>query len=201
MRNRAHLPDFTERQVLAWADAHHRRTGGLPTADSGPIGEAPGETWTAVDSALSKGIRGFSGGLSLAQHLAQERGVRNRMRLSLLTHAQILQWADAHHERTGRWPTAESGPILEAPEESCSAIQLALYHGRRGLSPDILRWAEAHCRRTGCMPNMRSDPVLDAPGETWLGIDAALRLGHRGLPPGASLRLLLQRRARTSRGR
>jgi len=32
-----HLPHFSQRQVLAWADAHLKRTGEWPQASSGPI--------------------------------------------------------------------------------------------------------------------------------------------------------------------
>jgi hypothetical protein len=40
---------LTVGQVLAWADAHHTRTGKWPTVASGPVAEAPGERWTAID--------------------------------------------------------------------------------------------------------------------------------------------------------
>ncbi len=44
-----------EEEVLAWAEAHRQRTGAWPTRHSGPIPEAPGRTWAAVNSALSGG--------------------------------------------------------------------------------------------------------------------------------------------------
>jgi hypothetical protein len=43
---------LTEALILEWADAHVARTGHRPHPDSGPIPEAPGETWQAVQSAL-----------------------------------------------------------------------------------------------------------------------------------------------------
>jgi hypothetical protein len=55
--------------ILAWADAHRRRTGEWPGVLSGPIPEAPGEDWRAVNMALYKGHRGLPGGDSLAQLL------------------------------------------------------------------------------------------------------------------------------------
>jgi hypothetical protein len=64
--------------ILTWADAHHARTGAWPTARTGPIVEAPGETWMSVDKALSKGFRGLPGRQSLAQLLRQERSVPER---------------------------------------------------------------------------------------------------------------------------
>jgi hypothetical protein len=48
-------PPLTVKQILAWADAHHGRTGKWPSADAGPIPEAPGETWRGVHAALSAG--------------------------------------------------------------------------------------------------------------------------------------------------
>lgn len=50
-----------------------------------------------------------------------------------LTIAQILAWADDHYARTGRWPTAASGPILAAPSGTWSAVNVALRRGHRGL--------------------------------------------------------------------
>ena len=44
---------------------------------SGPISEAPGETWGAVDAALQKGSRGLPGGSSLALLLADKRGAEH----------------------------------------------------------------------------------------------------------------------------
>jgi hypothetical protein len=45
----------------------------------------------------------------------------------------ILQWADEHHRRTGRYPTVTSGTVCSAPEENWQAINLALRVGVRGL--------------------------------------------------------------------
>jgi hypothetical protein len=64
-------PPLTEAQVLAWADAHRARTGRWPSAQSGAIADAPGETWQAVNRALARGGRGLPGGASLAQLLGQ----------------------------------------------------------------------------------------------------------------------------------
>lgn len=63
------LPPLTEEQILEWAKQHHRRTGRWPTQAAGPILDATGENWRAVDSALYKGLRGFPGGSSVAQLL------------------------------------------------------------------------------------------------------------------------------------
>ena len=88
---------LTIQRILAWADAHHGRTGKWPSQQTGPIDASPGETWIAVDTALRKGNRGLIGGSSLARLLAKKRGVRNRLAMPPLTIEQILVWADTHH--------------------------------------------------------------------------------------------------------
>lgn len=133
VRNRKSVPDLTEAQVLAWADDHHARTGNWPKYKDGSITAAPGETWCAVDTALSKGKRGFSGGDSLARFLTRHREVRNKSALPRLTVEQIRVWAQAHRKRTGRWPVVKSGPIPEAAGETWSGVNQALYAGQRGL--------------------------------------------------------------------
>jgi transcriptional regulator with XRE-family HTH domain len=46
--------------ILAWADAHRACTGKWPTELSGPVVEAPSETWLGVDRALRQGFRGLA---------------------------------------------------------------------------------------------------------------------------------------------
>jgi hypothetical protein len=216
--NRADRPRLTYRQILAWADAYYRRTGSWPNDESGPIAGVPGETWSTVDTALREGKRSLPGGCSLVQLLVARRSVRNRHYLPPLTVPQILAWADAFHKRTGRWPTARSGPIPGAGGETWLAVHEALYEGLRGLpggsslarlleqhrgvrnihalppptERKILRWARAHRRRNGAWPTGRSGPVLDAPGETWANVTQALYKGLRGLPGGSSVAQLLR---------
>jgi hypothetical protein len=213
------VPPLTEQQVLAWADAHHARTGHWPTGRSGAIPDSQRETWRAVGFSLYKGLRGFPGGSSLARLLEKARGVRNEKNLSSFTIPRILAWSDAHHRRTGQWPNARSGPIVDASGESWAAVDGALSRGWRGLPggtslprllaeqrgvrnqgalprltpKQILGWARAHHRRTGRWPRQKSGAVLDAPGETWGAIDSALNVGGRGLPGGSSLARLLKR--------
>ncbi|HEY7425547.1 MAG TPA: hypothetical protein VH682_15050 [Gemmataceae bacterium] len=135
VRNHAALPRFTLQRILEWADTHYRRTGTWPKYTSGPIVDAPGETWSMVNAALEQGTRGLPPGSSLAQLLAEQRGRRNIQRLPRLTYPGILEWADTHYRRTGTWPTRSSGPILEAPGETWSAVNAGLQQGRRGLPP------------------------------------------------------------------
>ena len=54
-----------------------------------------------------------------------------------LTVAQILAWADAHLQRTGKRPNGHSGSISETAGETWSAVDTALLYGYRGLSPGL----------------------------------------------------------------
>ena len=95
---------------------------------------APGEKWIGIADALARGQRNMSGGSSLAQLLAEKRGVRNRSGLPSLTVMQILEWADAHHQKTGEWPNRNSGDVPDAPGEKWQGISKAVARGVRGLS-------------------------------------------------------------------
>jgi hypothetical protein len=213
VRNRRKLPPFSEEQILVWADKHFQRFGCWPNRDSGTVQSAPGETWRAVEMALYKGMRGLRGGSSLTRLLVEHRGIRNRNHPPKLTVVQILAWADAFHEREGRWPTAHSGPIVDVPGETWVAVHDALNKGYRGFSggsslakllareravrnvhsrpgltiSKILQWAKAHRQRIGRWPTRRSGSVADAPGEKWELINQALYKGLRGLSGGGSL--------------
>jgi hypothetical protein len=120
-------------QVLAWADAHRERWGVWPAAASGPVRDAPVETWNGINQALRDGLRGLPGGGSLARLLAERRGKPLQPPGPPLTVEQVLAWADAHHARTGRWPTLQSGPVPEAPAENWANINTALSEGYREL--------------------------------------------------------------------
>ena len=212
---------LSEPQILAWADAEHARTGQWPHSDSGSIREQLGDNWRKIDTALRYGLRGLTGGSSLARLLAHHRGVRNLRDLPPFTIRQILSWSDGYRSRTGHWPTSESGPIAGAPGETWRAVDQALRAGIRGLARGsslarllaahrharnlhalprlmlqrILTWADNHRRRTGSWPTSESGPVREAPGESWGAIDIALKRGRRGLPVASSLaRLLAARR-------
>lgn len=207
--------------ILHSADAHREITGEWPTKASGPVLDMPGVTWCAIDKALRNGGRELTRGSSLAKLLAEKRGVRNKKALPPLTIEQILASADAHHARTGEWPTRNSGTIPGSGGEKWSAIEGALHMRVRNLTsgpnslakllaeyrgvrneadlPDltveqILAWADAPHARTGAWPNRQSGPIADAPGETWLGVITALRRGNRKLPAYSFALLLAERR-------
>jgi hypothetical protein len=225
VRNRMHPPRLTERHILAWMDAHRQRTGMWPHHKSGPILDAPRETWQAVDRALRQGHRGLPGGSSLSRLLALDRGIRTHRRRAPLTEALILAWADAYHARTGEWPTRDSGRIAETKEDTWMMIQVALRRGKRGLAGDsslsrllrehrgvrqlhhppltqdkVVAWAEAFRSRSGAYPRSDSRHIPEAPRETWLAVDMALRKGLRSLQGGSSLYRLLQTVGRPSSG-
>src|SRR5205823_5932922 len=108
-------------QILDWADAHHARAGAWPSMGTGPIPEAPGETWSAVDAALREGRRELPVVTTLAKLLTEQRQrpwKSTGPRRPPLSVEEILAWADAYRERTGRWPDREAGQIPEAPCET-----------------------------------------------------------------------------------
>jgi len=216
VRNRKQLRPLTEDRILAWADRHREQTGSWPSSKSGAIAEAPGETWMAVEMALRHGQRGLPGGSSLTWLLAEKRGAENAWTRRILSVEQILAWADAFHERTGKWPNQESGPIQEAPGETWNGVNHALQRGSRGLpgglslakllaaergvhynftvsrlsTKQILSWAKSHFRREGKWPTADSGLIPETT-ETWRVVNAALRQGSRGLRGGSSLARLL----------
>lgn len=133
VRNLRFLPDLTAEKILKWADLHHKRTGQWPNVKSGEVPEDSGQKWAAINGALDTGSRGLPGGSSLAKLLAEKRGLRNSQALPDLTIEQILQWADAHHRETGKWPKRDSGAVLGAPGEKWQNVSSALRLGFRGL--------------------------------------------------------------------
>jgi hypothetical protein len=218
---RGYRPDFNIKRILTWADAHFRATGDWPSEKSGVVYDSPyGDTWGAIDAALSRGRRGLAGGSSLRRLLAERRAVRPD-----LTVEQIVAWADAHLAARGRWPTRNSGRVPGAFSESWTTLDRDLADGRRGLPGGttlarvlaehrgvrnvhtiprlsdemILAWADAHHAATGRWPAADSGRVAAAPGETWGAINAALVEGRRGLTGKTTLaRLLVAHRGRAA---
>ena len=103
-RTRQSRPELSEPEILAWVDAHHARTGQWPRSESGLVRDQLGENWRKIDTALRYGLRGLTGGSSLARLLAQRRGVRNLRELPPFTIRQILAWSDGYRSR---WPLAQ----------------------------------------------------------------------------------------------
>ena len=213
-------PPLTIEQILAWADAHHERTGCWPTSESGPISGAKDENWATITGSLYFGNRGLPRGSSLFKLMLKHRGKSVKLRRRALTIQQILAWADAHRERTGKWPANRSGRIHGTADETWHGIAGCLYSGCRGLPRgwslnkllvkyrgksvksqrsvltirQILAWADAYHERTGHWPTSRSGPIDGTSDETWHTVTASLSTGCRGLPQGLSLRTLLVKR-------
>lgn len=125
-------PRLSVRRILAWADAHKARTGAWPNAHSGPVREAPGETWSGVGAALRVASRGIKQKTSLARLLAKYRGRRHYRECPRLTAGMILQWAKAWRVLYGTWPSTHSGTIGNTGE-TWLRIDAALRTGGRGL--------------------------------------------------------------------
>ncbi len=73
VRNIGELPSLTITEILKWAGAYVERHGHRPNEHSGPIPEAVGETWNAVNKALTRGRRGLPGDSSLAELFDKHR--------------------------------------------------------------------------------------------------------------------------------
>jgi hypothetical protein len=212
---------LSKAQVLAWADAHHARTGRWPTVDSGKVHEEPQETWARIGAALIRGFRGFPGGSTLPRLLLKERGVRYSRRRSPFKIKEIITWGNAHYVRHGAWPTKRSGAIPDSGgltwlivseslrqrkriPEDCRKLE-GLF-ARRRLNravrrpadltiAQILNWADDHFAAKGRWPSARSRGLHgphNLPRLSWRIIDDALRQGLRGLPGGQSLDQVLE---------
>ena len=127
-------PPLSIPQILAWAVAHHERTGRWPGSQGDLVYETPALTWRAVNLALRSGTRGLPGGTTLARLLAERLEIRNSASRPRLTAPQILAWADAHYRRAGKWPNENSGRVYDAPFETWSGINADLHLGCRGLA-------------------------------------------------------------------
>lgn len=128
---------------------------------------------------------------------------------------QILDWADAHHHRTGTWPTQKSGNI-PGTSENWSAISQCLRHGLRSLPggdtlsrllarrrnhqpsnlkqhltyDNILAICDQHYSNTGNFPTVKSG-YCKTLGITFRSLDATMSAGCRGLTKRISLAQLL----------
>jgi len=212
-------PPLTVELILAWADDHHARTGSWPTVYCGEVLAAPNEKWPNIDQCLRVGFRGLSGGDTLCQLLVRERGHRSATSPPNLTEDQIVSWAVAYRQKTGDWPTQNSGPVDGQLGEVWNHLNTSLLVGQRGLpggdslarllerrfgvrnpahcppltEEQIVAWADEHRQRTGRWPAIKSGPVALSPDDTWAAIDDALRRGRRGLTGGSSIVKLLAR--------
>jgi hypothetical protein len=121
VRNKASAPPLTVEQILAWADAWYAARGQWPKHDDGPIPDAPGETWDAVEAALYNGCRGLMGGSSLYALLKRYRRIPGRR--SRLAPFQTSQGKKARPR--GKHPDAEQRrKALELREQGLTLKQI-----------------------------------------------------------------------------
>jgi hypothetical protein len=163
--------DLTVEQILAWADAHHAAHGAWPAVSPGSLaGEvpgAPGETWKSINVALAMGLRGLPGDSSLAELLAEHRGVPMPDMSPQALAEKIWAWEQQ------QFPLKR--PKLNKAEAPLWELRLTVEL--------ILAWADAHHAATGNWPEKNSGAVRNAPFRiTWAEIDKALRLGRFGMP-------------------
>jgi hypothetical protein len=88
-----------------------------------------------VIQSIALGLRGFPGGSTLSDLLAEHRGVRNVGRLPPLTEPAILAWADAYFTACRAWPTCRcpEQAIPDSGGERWFNVDQALRKGLRGL--------------------------------------------------------------------
>jgi hypothetical protein len=137
------MPPYTIKQILIWCDAYFKTHGRWPRQRNWheEIPGSNGEKWAYVDHALQHGLRGLSGGSSLAQLLSDHRGIRNQGKLPSLTVRQIRRWARDFRAKHGHWPKCRgSGAIDGTNGETWFNIDQVLRKGMRGL-PDGLSLA------------------------------------------------------------
>jgi hypothetical protein len=171
--------DLTVERILSWADAFHAAHGQWPSGrvdlGSGPVEGAPGETWQGINRALVLGGRGLPGDSSLAELLAEHRGVPLSDMGPKAFADKVWAWEQE------QFPVRR--PRRRIPEE---------YRRPKLTIANILAWADAHHRATGEWPHNRMGPVQGIPFEyTWRVIDSSLAKGLRGLPGASSLAQLL----------
>lgn len=123
---------------------HRQATEEWPNDKSGRVKYGPYATktfWHIIDTALRIGIRGLSGGSSLAalsEEISKQHGLYyvNRKKQEPFTVDAIKQSIHAHHQATGQWPSRRSGKVKYGPcagKATWGAIEHALYDGGRGL--------------------------------------------------------------------
>ena len=210
-KHRNYRPNLTEERILELCDEYYEINNKYPNTKTGKISDTD-ETWSNIDSSLSRGNRELSGGSSLMKFLKKHRNHN-----SDLTEEQILELCDKFYEINNRFPNAEDGQIFDT-DETWRKIYDALYRGTRGLPggsslpqllakhrdyqnnsnlPDftekqILSWCDKFYEINNRYPNVEDGQIFDT-NETWNGINRSLYRGNRGLSGGSSLVRLLEK--------
>ena len=79
VRNPKRPPKLSLGKVSAWAKAYRQRHGTWPTRESGPVDEAPGESWAMVDRAMRRATRGIRHRCSLYLLFQKAKGRRQEI--------------------------------------------------------------------------------------------------------------------------
>jgi hypothetical protein len=119
------------RQIQEWGRSYRLIHGQWPRRDSGPVHGQTDLYWSLVDRCLRYGGCGLRGGTSLSLLMRKTSGgeLHHGPPKRSLTVRQILEWADQHHMRTGKWPTTTSGRVAEAPDIKWSTVHQRLKRG------------------------------------------------------------------------
>ena len=135
-----------------------------------PRGNAPGETWRAVNTALLRGLRGLQCHISLARLLESHRGKPYYGLPPPLSTEKILAWADDHRRRTGRCAACQFGRGAGGPGRALVGNRHRLAKGRPGPAGRVI-----------AQPSVVRAP----PGNRGEGRDGLLMTARRGFQPAA----------------
>ena len=128
-RSKGHAPRLSIPQILDWALAFQTRHGEWPTSHSGPVAEAPGETWSGIQSALGRGRRGLPGGSTLARLRDSSAAHAPRRRIRRARNLWIiLKLVSRCPSRPSRW---KRQGVESAQNKSRSGIECAQRRERR----------------------------------------------------------------------
>lgn len=199
------------------------KNGCPPSVLSGDVeGGFDGDSWAGYNICLAKGYRGLPKSGSLATLLNERCGYVYQFHKPDLTYEYVLEMAEKHKERTGKWPGQKTGPIVDGHEgDTWAQYERLLCDGGRGLPGGsslaklintkhnhvhdknkapvtedfIVERAKEFFAKNDRYPRIKEGPVEGGhPGDTWNGYDRALYEGLRGLPGGTSLFELLSTR-------
>ena len=125
------VPELTLKHIQQWADSHRTITGQWPHRESGLVLDCPRISWTTIERRMKSGRLSLPRGTTLTRWLRKARSVCDGGK-PLLTKRLVLDWAQKHFNRLGRWPVTKSGPVHRHPEENWATIDVALRNQRRG---------------------------------------------------------------------
>jgi len=193
------LPPLTEEQILIWVDEYFEIHEKYPSSKSSEeIPNANGQTWRAVNSALTEEGRGLQRKSSLFQLIAENRPAAR----AALTEELILKWVDEYYETHEEYPSKDSGKIQNSGHRTWLSIfnylrdrqsgktTLAKFiasnrhvAGRSPLSEElILEWVDEYYETHEKYPSNDSGEIPGARGEKWSMVNSALNNQSRELP-------------------